>query len=358
MRLEHFGLKGVRRKALVVLGAGASRGAEFVQRMTGALPPLDADFFQQLSRLRESKPSAQLLEFVRSEYGHGAGLSMEQFFSEADYTKRFHAELKVDPGPQVKRYEKTLDDFYEALADLLSETTARRCQYHELLAGALHADDTVLTYNYDCIMDRALEIAGGHRWDPAKGSYGFDVTAGAAAWCRLEKGRKPAKPIQLLKMHGSVNWIVTEEGADGTSVSLRPDGDDISTLKGSIIPPTWFKDLTRFPFADVWKRARIAVRRARIIVVVGYSVPQTDLFSRSLFKVEAGSKEKREKLDLLVLVNPDANSRHEFIDLVSGGIEPRTRVLEYEKLEDLHALMERNTDEISHRRLRAASKKK
>src|SRR5665647_2228593 len=112
MDMRDFGLRGPRRKTLVVLGAGASRGARFVTGHVGVLPALDADFFQQMSRLRESEAAGRLLGFVRSEYGHEAGLSMEQFFSEADYTDRFHSELKVDPGPKIKRYRSALQDFY------------------------------------------------------------------------------------------------------------------------------------------------------------------------------------------------------------------------------------------------------
>jgi hypothetical protein len=50
MNLKDFGLSGGKRKTLVVLGAGASRGASFVNDETQVLPPLDLDFFQQVSR--------------------------------------------------------------------------------------------------------------------------------------------------------------------------------------------------------------------------------------------------------------------------------------------------------------------
>lgn len=333
MRLEDFGIPGGKRKTLVVLGAGASRGASFVTGEIGVLPPLDVDFFQQLTRIPDCAAGARLMEFVRAEYGHEAGLSMERFFSEADYTHRFHEEVKVDRGAKVRRYGRALDDFFEALAALLRLATSDDCTFHGRLADRLHADDTVLTFNYDCIVDRALRDHAGNRWDPDKEGYGFSIAGGGATWRRHGKGQHPKTSIELLKMHGSANWRTK-----ATTVSLRDPGR-ASTLKGSIIPPSWFKDLASAPFASVWKKARIAVRRARIILVVGYSVPQTDLFSRSLFKVEAGSKEKREKLDLLVLVNPDRAARRYFVDLVREGLEPTTRVLEFSRLKDLGSLL-------------------
>jgi hypothetical protein len=78
------------------------------------------------------------------------------------------------------------------------------------------------------------------------------------------------------------------------------------------------------------------------MIVIGYSVPPTDLFSRSLFKVEAGSKAKRERLDLAVLVNPDKDARRRFLNLIRGGIESTTTVLEYEKLEELSRVLKRH----------------
>jgi hypothetical protein len=35
----------------------------------------------------------KLLEFVRTEYRHEVGLSVEQFFSKADYADRFYHDL-------------------------------------------------------------------------------------------------------------------------------------------------------------------------------------------------------------------------------------------------------------------------
>lgn len=339
MNLSDFGIGGSRRKTLVILGAGASRGASFVQDEIGVVPPLDLDFFQQVARLEETDESKRLLEFIREEYGHEVGLSMEKFFSESDYTDRFHKNLNVDRGRIVRKYQKALDDFFVVLPNLLEETTSEDCGYHRVLADNLHAIDSVITFNYDCLMDRALRDFAGNRWKPDDGSYGFEVPDGAEEWMDHTRGRPVENPIKLLKMHGSQNWKRGEED----EIQLLEDGDLSSNLKNVIIPPTWSKDLEEFPFGEIWKDARVEVRGARIIVVIGYSVPDTDLFSKSLFKVEAGSKKKREKLDLLVLVNPDKEARKSFIDLVSGGIEPTTTILEYNSMREVAQLVDKNS---------------
>ncbi len=330
MRLEHLGLAGGSRRTTVILGAGASRGASFVTGRVGVLPPLDLDFFQQVARLKTCDEGTRLLAFVREEHINELRLSMEQFFSEADYTNRFHSELNVDKGARVRRYDRALSDFYVVVAQVMGASTVGTCEFHGRIAKLLSSGDSVLSFNYDCIMDAALRDSGGNRWDPARGGYGFDIGGNRDAWRHPTKGKPPKRSIKLLKMHGSLNWTLA-----GAAVSLRADGRPSSAM-GSIIPPSWFKSLTAEPYASVWKEARMAIRAARVLIVVGYSIPQTDLFSQSLLKVEAGSKLKREKLDALVLVNPDRDARRRFLDIVRGGLESSTRVLEYESMEVLN----------------------
>lgn len=336
MNLSNFGLSKKDRKTLVVLGAGASRGASFVKDPTAVLPPLDLDFFQQLTRMNHDE-SWKLLEFIRREYGHEIGLSMEQFFSEADYTDRFHHDLNVDPGPYVKRYRSALNNFLSVLPAMLNLTTSEPCDYHHQLAKSLYAKDCIISFNYDCIIDRALRDKANSRWDPDKNGYGFTVSSGADSWKKHNAGRPVDTSIRLLKMHGSLNW----RHKSSERVELVQNTSTVKTLEKSIIPPTWFKNFTDFPFGEVWKAARKEVRTSRIMVVIGYSVPETDLFSKSLFKVEAGSKEKRERLDLLVLVNPDKDARKRFLELVRDGLESSTRILEYKNFEELNSVLKR-----------------
>lgn len=334
MNLSDFGIDGGQRKTLVILGAGASRGASFATDHTDVLPPLDLDFFQQLSRMQSSTPANRLLSFIRNEYGHEVGLSMEQFFSEADYTDRFHNELNVDRGPTVKLYHRALDDFFQVLPQMLQETTAKSCEYHAKLASLLHARDCVISFNYDCLMDSALRDKANVRWDPDKSGYGFAVSSGGTHWRKHAVGRPVETSIRLLKLHGSFNWARTAAG----EIRLVADTGTVDSLAEAIIPPTWFKNLTTHPYGEIWKGARREIRSSRVMVVIGYSVPATDLFSKSLFKVEAGSKEKREKLELLVLVNPDVEARRRFLEIIRGGLENSTRILEYRTLEELAVL--------------------
>lgn len=320
-----------RLKTLVLLGAGASRGASFASENRGPLPPLDLDFFRQLQRLARSRPVDHLLSFVRSEFGARLNVSMEEFFSQAEYTDRFHTQIKVGRGRRTGRYKKALEAFYESIPLLFDKAVGNgRCEYHERLARMLFTDDAVMSFNYDCIVDAALRDVARTRWDPGKDGYGFSVKAGAEHWRgRRGKGR-PSRSVTLLKPHGSLNWTVL-----GRRVTLAVKPYQNSSAKGRIIPPTWFKRLEQHPYRSVWRRARQEVRSCRALLVIGYSVPVTDLFSRALFKAEAGSKLKREKLEVLALANPDRIARERFVDLVHGAIEPSTRILEFDGFREL-----------------------
>lgn len=341
MNLSTFGIDGARRKTLVVLGAGATRGASFVNN-TGPqkLPPLDKDFFQQMARTPLNKSvqrkADKLLKFTRDNFRTEVGLSMEEFLSEVEYTDQFHEEFNIDPGPKVKDYQKALENFHYVLPEMLKKSCGEECKFHNKLAENLYTHDCVVSFNYDCVIDRALKNHTLKRWDPDKNGYGFSISGGGEHWKNHSTGRKVENSIKLLKLHGSMNWK-RKEGGD--EIELVEDLDQVKNLKGSIIPPTWFKDLNQSPFKSIWKRAREKVRSARIIIVVGYSVPETDLFSKSLFKVEAGSKRKREKLDLLVLVNPDEQARGRFVNMVEEGLEPYTKILEFNTLSELYDLM-------------------
>lgn len=347
MQLSDFEMEGTQRRTLVVLGAGATRGASYISNNSPSpLPPLDTDFFQQVARMssgKKTKSDAQkLLTFIHREFGNEINLSMEDFLSEVDYTDRFHEEFNIDPGPKVKKYQKALENFHRVLPDLLNQTTSGTCDYHEILAESLGTRDCVISYNYDCLIDRAIKNNTMKRWDPdrsgygASGGYGFKPDSGSEHWRNHSTGKKVENTIRLLKLHGSMNWERTESG----DIRLVNDLDNVSDLQGSIIPPTWFKSLETYPFKQIWKQARKEVRKARIIVVIGYSVPDTDLFSKSLFKVEAGSKRQREKLDLLCLVNPDPDARERFADVMAGGIEDDTTILQYDTFQELSRLLE------------------
>lgn len=74
---------------VVVIGAGATRGAHFVHgdQPPLCLPPLNTDFFTQLQRITAAKHErdvANVLEDVLTLYGPNFDLTLEQYFTQLE----------------------------------------------------------------------------------------------------------------------------------------------------------------------------------------------------------------------------------------------------------------------------------
>ena len=305
----------------VILGAGASRGAKLYPQSLADRPaippPLDGDFFRLLQRMRTRTRSVQaLLRFVRREYGPELSVTMERFYTEAEAADRFHEETATRPGPRLREFRNALRWFHEVLPAVFAESLGERsCEYHEHLAKSLSTSDTVISYNYDCLIDTALASSAGNKWRADRG-YGFSIDVGHELWQNHGRGRKAEKGIQLLKPHGSLNWNVS-----GSHVSLDDDYYWVADSSGRIVPPTHNKDIWQRPFVDVWKAARAALSRSQALVVIGYSMPEQDLMSHILVRTEARATGG---LKALVVVDPLMAVRARVIDVMKSAITPET----------------------------------
>lgn len=334
---------GIDKRATVILGAGASRGAACFD-ISWAKSPLDVDFFEQADRLRGTPEGVlldELVQFAREEFGVSAPLSMEPFFTQLESLHEFHTSLKIDRGPRVRAYATQLEKFPKYLACMFRALSAvvleRRlsCERHDALASNLRAGDSVISFNYDCLMDDALRRMAGKSWDVSKG-YAVDIRYGAKEWHdHSGRGRVAKENIKLLKVHGSLNWK-----RSGTStVDLRSDPyEDADRSPKEIVPPVWDKRIAGDAvLAGVWKAARNALRLGPVLVVIGYSVPETDLLSQVLLRV--APSESGKSLTHLICVNPDSNARRKLRAVLHRALAPKTTVIDVESWFDFHMLL-------------------
>lgn len=78
-------------------------------------------------------------------------------------------------------------------------------------------------------------------------------------------------------------------------------GTDGFILKPLLVTPVMYKDLSEWPFSEIWLRAKEALAECKRLVVGGYSFPPTDFMIRRLFlEVFADNS-----LDELIVINPD-----------------------------------------------------
>ena len=331
MRFTRLGFGNCR--TVVVLGAGATRGASFVGGLEGKgpIPPLDTDFFCQLEMLRHESEVEPLMRFCRKEFGPREVVRMEAFFTQIEFANLLLRGLAVGAGHPIEAYAKAQEQFTEAICTLFNTFVQTPCQHHERLAEMLRSEDTVVSFNYDTVMDAALRDKAANRWAAAQG-YVVDVDSGAADWqAPRTKGQPCREPIKLLKMHGSLNWCRDTPRSKHIALTRPP----YQAKQVTIIPPMWNKPVTDDElFSAVWKQARIALEAARVLVVVGYSMPPTDLYSQVWLRLGANAK-KAAALRAVVVADPDPAAARRVLSVLGGAVLPRTRVVRLKDIAEL-----------------------
>jgi hypothetical protein len=187
-----------------------------------------------------------------------------------------------------------------------------------------------ITFNYDLAMDYALNYYGSN-------SYNY---------CLTEDSNTDENPY--LKLHGSINWGICEKCNQiipryihEANFELWPDtksvhydlGSKLSNkqhcnkpLKGPpiIIPPTWNKTGYHEQILNVWTKAAKELETAENIFIIGYSLPDSDLFFRYLFAL---GSESSTRIKRFWVFNPDSQGgvENRFKELIGRGIESRFR---------------------------------
>jgi hypothetical protein len=343
MRLNRIGYN---KRSVVVLGAGATRGAAFVENLPAALPPLDADFFTQAQRLSTSKPREllrTLISDVVSTFGNNFELTMEGYLTRLEQLSHVLDDYRFQGRPGANRYLRMRADFLQVLAALLDESVGRNpvCPYHRRLVETLQARDTIVSLNYDWVIDHVLKTHGHNKWNPKIG-YGLPVYVsgkqgvGTRYWaCKDENNNAtyPDRSILVLKLHGSMIWFPVSADRKPPRLELRTRWwHQNGNLKFEIAPPEWNKPTRSGVYVPVWRKAREFIRDARGIIFIGYSLPEADLPVQALLKVDSDAQE----LDLLITVNPDRGARNRIRSVLQHRLGRRTRILSFERFEDFY----------------------
>ncbi|HLQ16018.1 MAG TPA: hypothetical protein VK256_09220 [Candidatus Eisenbacteria bacterium] len=217
----------------------------------------------------------------------------------------------------VLRNQSLFEDISQILVEIVKEVendfwSTAPAWAHRLLRLWHRRQATVASFNYDTIVERSMLNLD------APGTDGDIVGAMLNQIPRravqLQFGQSPTRTFRLLKLHGSVDWFWNPDDRSGDSLCrVTPDAtehDLRAALAGKvsfIVPPL----ATKAPFyslgvvRQLWEEAAHAVSVARRIVVIGYSVPLTDLATTAMLS------------DLMspdtawVIVNPDGSAVRE-----------------------------------------------
>jgi hypothetical protein len=197
---------------IFVLGAGASKS--YSTSPTGVRMPVARDFFETFDRLKisgntwvlqegligylESKGVANVVEYLRS------GIDIEELHSKIgeDLTKVIGSDDVEEWIWPYKAYNELVFLFTSVINEIQNGPISNS---HRKIARLLRPDDAVITFNWDTLMDRALEaettwtVDSGYMLRP-RGVFDLHWRA------PREAGRQSLQPA-LMKLHGSTNWL-------------------------------------------------------------------------------------------------------------------------------------------------------
>lgn len=175
-----------------------------------------------------------------------------------------------------------------------------------------------ITFNYDILLDIALAAS--------------DVSID---YCL--NGTPDQRKLPLCKLHGSlhwftngdeaivpqqlkVGWLTTSWGETHTFShrSTYITGKEPPGESPLIVPPVAAKTSYHRLVAPVWRAASELLATATCIYVIGYSVPDSDLFFRHLFSLGTASQTKLEKI---VFLSPDQAALGRFRMFLSKSAE-------------------------------------
>jgi hypothetical protein len=337
---------------VVVLGAGASRGAgEYADRPDrvplSCLPPLNADFFTHLQRITHPKhqPTVQaVIDDVIAVFGPNFSLTLEDYFTQLEFLLNAVDIASTQPQRERKNLVQKRNHLMSALSAVLESSTNQiiqstgGCDLHQKLVKHLTPRDSIISFNYDCLIDDALRRAGQRKWDARLG-YAFPADVrieNADIWMGKKRRPLPDRTIKLFKLHGSLNWQLPARLPSPVRLKQRLHQQN-GTPRFSIIPPVSNKafasDTQGTIYKHIWQEAAKSLRRADVIAICGFAFGATDVFSQSLFRIAV---QNTRRLRLLVIATPSRETRQRIrniFDVALAG-SPAPLVRQYRSFED------------------------
>jgi hypothetical protein len=203
--------------------------------------------------------------------------------------------------------------------------------------GALHysGSSTVITFNYDMLVEYALEWCRLFDHDDVRvlmsSALRYGPTRPYQPATGISHGEQRAETFDLLKLHGSVDAYWVPGDVSGATINrwdpgtrwrqpvVPSDDERREVLPGRepfLIPPAAAKSaFYANPVSrELWQRAAAAIGQADEVVLIGYSLPMTDLVTSGML-----ADRLRDSSSNIVVVNPDGDGVQKALGVL--GIE-------------------------------------
>jgi len=202
---------------LILLGAGASKS--YSKSKTGIRMPIAIDFFETFRKLEISANPWVLIGHLINYVVEYRNISLENFENFNEDIEILHSEIQAKLYDALKREKYIFDDpnnliylksFNELIFLFVSVINEIQngpiSESHINLAKQLNPEDSIITFNWDTLMDRALNQETD--WTTDFGYFKRPQLLYREGWIEPEKLNKKSFPT-LLKLHGSSNWLTS-----------------------------------------------------------------------------------------------------------------------------------------------------
>jgi hypothetical protein len=220
---------------VIILGAGASKS--YQDSKTKERMPIATDFFSTFNRLDISKNTWVLVGYILNYLERFHNLRYNDFREYNEDIEKLHSEIEnklfevfklnkngfndIDGLMTCNAYVQLIFLFNSVINEIQNGLVSKA---HLKLAQKLNSNDTILTFNWDTLMDRALEQETG--WTTDKGYFVTPYLIYRNEWVSPKPSEKANFPY-LIKLHGSTNWLtsymIAENGKFKLLQEIKPE---------------------------------------------------------------------------------------------------------------------------------------
>lgn len=220
---------------VIILGAGASKS--YQDSETKESMPIATDFFSTYNRLEISNNTWVLVGYILNYLERFHNLKYDDFRDYNEDIEKLHSEIEKRLIEAFKLNENGFRDVDSLMTcnayvqlNFLFNSVINEIQNglvskaHIRLAQKLSSSDTILTFNWDTLMDRALEHET--TWTTDNGYFVIPNQIYRNEWVSRTSSTKDDFPY-LIKLHGSTNWLtsymVAEDGKFKLLQEITPE---------------------------------------------------------------------------------------------------------------------------------------
>jgi len=367
-----------------VFGAGASHGEQLVplfddpmcQPSNSAAPPLATGFFSKAlydsvgyTASEAERNFGPMFKHIRESFaipdavgeGRWADLNIEEVFTNVEVLREF---LGCD-GDAWAKATVARNDLAHYISRIISYCTQlKRGLYYGKVKSFMdkHGDVSVLSFNWDLILDQEFMERIGLGWGTSAGPYkNFEtIVLGREAELTGGVGRWPL----YLKLHGSLNWLQCTNracpSAPGMTVfadtrlclvhamAFPGSGTVVCNQCGAemnllLVPPILKKPvIEKGVIRAIWGQARYRLELASKVVIIGFSATPSDFYAAWLLRSTVGAKPVH-PVEIFVVnpMNSPDHPEHESFRKRMASIFPRGYNSDFQWFSQIDSILER-----------------